>query len=208
MTVEIEPLRRAPTRPRGQDTVDRLLASADRLLAREGAAALSTTRVAEVAGMSVGTVYNWFPDKQSIAEALALDYWRELADLLAGVADAAQHGTLDDPVGAGLDALAAGFRARPGFLALWFGGLRTERLRDVTRPYRDEVSASVERTLAVSHPRAAPQLRQTVARMVVLLGDGILREAFRLDRAGDASLLAEGAVALSAYVASRLEGLT
>src|ERR1700685_403506 len=86
----MEQLRREPARPRGQDTVDRLLASADRLLARDGAGALGTTRVAEVAGMSVGTVYNWFPDKESIAEALALRYWSELADLLSGVAEAAE----------------------------------------------------------------------------------------------------------------------
>src|ERR1700728_2333522 len=148
MSATIEQLRRAPARPRGQDTVERLLASAARLLPREGAAALATTRVAEEAGMSVGTVYNWFPDKESIAEALALRYWRELADLLADVAEAAESGALKDPVGAGLDAIAPGFRGRPGFLALWFGGLRTERLRDVTRPYRDEVSAGVERSLA------------------------------------------------------------
>jgi AcrR family transcriptional regulator len=204
MSATIEQLRRAPARPRGQDTVERLLASADRLLAREGAAALATTRVAEEAGMSVGTVYNWFPDKESIAEALALRYWRELADLLAEVAEAAESVALEDPVGAGLDALAAGFRARPGFLSLWFGGLRTERLRDVTRSYRDEVSAGVERSLAAAYPEAAPELLRAAARMVVLLGDGILREAFRLDRDGDVTVLAEGTHALHAYISTRL----
>jgi len=200
----MEQLRREPSRPRGQDTVDRLLASADRLLALEGAEALATTRVAEVAGMSVGTVYNWFPDKESIAEALALRYWSELADVLAEVAESAEAGTLADPVGTGLDALAAGFRARPGFLALWFGGLRTERLRDATRPYRDEVAASVERSLAAVYAEALPHARATAARMLVLLGDGILREAFRLDREGNATVLAEGGHALRAYVSGRL----
>jgi AcrR family transcriptional regulator len=200
----MEQLRREPSRPRGQDTVDRLLASADRLLALEGAEALATTRVAEVAGMSVGTVYHWFPDKESIAEALALRYWSELAHVLAEVAETAEAGTLADPVGTGLDALAAGFRARPGFLALWFGGLRTERLRDATRPYRDEVAASVERSLAAVYAEASPHARATAARMLVLLGDGILREAFRLDREGDATVLAEGGHALRAYISGRL----
>jgi AcrR family transcriptional regulator len=200
----MEQLRREPSRPRGQDTVDRLLASADRLLALERAEALATTRVAEVAGMSVGTVYHWFPDKESIAEALALRYWSELADVLAEVAESAEAGTVADPVGAGLDALAAGFRARPGFLALWFGGLRTERLRDATRPYRDEVAASVERSLAAVYAEASPHARATAARMLVLLGDGVLREAFRLDREGDATVLAEGGYALRAYISGRL----
>jgi AcrR family transcriptional regulator len=204
MSATIEQLRHAPIRPRGQDTVERLLAAADRLLAREGAAALTTTRVAEEGGMSVGTVYNWFPDKESIAEALALRYWSELADVLAQVAESAEAGTLADPVGAGLDALAAGFRARPGFLALWFGGLRTERLRDATRPYREEVAASVEGSLAPVYAEASPRARATAARMLVLLGDGILREAFRLNREGDATVLAEGGLALHAYISTRL----
>ena len=124
----------------------------------------------------------------------------------AGFAEVADTSTLeDDPVGELLDVLAAGFRARPGFLALWFGGLRTERLRDVTRPYRTEVAGSVERMLAAARPNAEPELRNAVARMIVLLCDGILREAFRLDRQGDAVVLVEGAHVIRAYIGDRLK---
>jgi hypothetical protein len=40
--------------------------------------------------------------------------------------------------------------------------------------------------------------------MSVLIGDALLREAFRLDRDGDAQLLAEGRHALRCYVTARL----
>ena len=40
--------------------------------------------------------------------------------------------------------------------------------------------------------------------MTVLAGDGLLREAFRRDRRGDASVLAESKVMLRAYIAVRL----
>jgi AcrR family transcriptional regulator len=197
-------LRRPPARPRGEATVERLLVAADELLSRGGAQALGTKQVAHAAGVSVGTVYNWFPDKESIAEALALRYWHELYDLLVGVAEAVEAGGVEDPIGEAIDAIAAGFRARPGFLALWFGGLRTERLRDATRPGRVGIGESVQRILAVAYPgSAAPEL-ETVARMRVLIGDGIVREAFRIDRAGDDLILAEGRTALRAYAEQRL----
>jgi hypothetical protein len=41
--------------------------------------------------------------------------------------------------------------------------------------------------------------------MVVLAGDGLLREAFRRDRDGDELLLAEAKLMVDAYIASRLE---
>ena len=107
-----------------------MLETADRLLGDEGPDALTTTRVAEAAGISVGSLYQWFPDKEAIAEALALRYlddFKALAERLAR-----RPGR--DPVGSAVDAFAEAFRSQPGFRAMWFGGLRTERLRDLTRP--------------------------------------------------------------------------
>lgn len=187
-------LRREPTQQRSRERVERILDAADHLLATTGE--LGTKQVAAAANISIGSLYFWFPDKESIAQALADRYWGELADLVAAV----QSSRPDDAVGETLRTMAAGFRARPGFLALWFGGLRTEAIRDATRPYRVQVSQTVERML----PPAAD--RATVARMVVLLGDGILREAFRIDRSGDATVLREGETALRAYIDQRLKG--
>jgi L-fuculose-phosphate aldolase len=197
-------LRREPTQQRGRERVQRVLDAADRLIAADGAEALGTRQVAAEAGVSIGSVYFWFPDKESIAAALAGRYWVEFAELVAGVADAASDGTLDDPVGEVLQVLATGFRTSPGFVALWFGGKLTQRIRAATRPFRNEVAASVERILAVVAPDAEPHMFPTVARTVLLLGDGILREAFLLEHGGDPLVLSEGARALRAYIIDRL----
>jgi AcrR family transcriptional regulator len=199
------PLRRPPTQQRARDRVQRILDGADRLLADEGVEALGTKQVASVAGISIGSLYFWFPDKESIAEALARRYWDELTELVTGVAQAAEAGEIADPSAEVLAALAAGFRARPGFLALWFDGLRSERLREATRPYRAQVAGSVQRILAATEPHANPETSREVAGMVVLLGDAILREAFRLDRSGEQTVLAEGARVLRAYIDDRLK---
>jgi AcrR family transcriptional regulator len=196
--------RRVPIQARSRERLRRVLEAADAVLATEGAGAFTTTRIAEVAGVPVGSVYHYFPDKAAIVESLAVGYWNEFADLVDAAAEADARAPLDDPAGTVLEALAAGFRARPGFLALWYGGLRTERIRDVTRPTRAAITASTDRILVEHWPGADAERRATAARMVVIAGDGLLREAFRSSPDGDPILLAEGQTMLNAYVSARL----
>lgn len=197
-------LRNAPLQARSRARLGRVLDAAEEVLERDGAEGFSTTAVARSARVSVGSVYRFFPDKQAIVEALAIRYWSDFADLVAGVAEADALEPVTDPASAVLDVLAAGFRARPGFLALWYGGLRTERVRDRTRDARQAIAVSIEHILAQHWPAAPSEARTLTAQMVVLTGDGLLREAFRRDLDGDAALLAESAVVLSSYLNHRL----
>jgi AcrR family transcriptional regulator len=199
-------LRHAPTQARSRERLQRVLDAADEVLADEGAAAFSTTRVAQVAGVPVGSIYRFFPGKDAIAEALAVRYWSDFEDLVAAVAETDERDPLPDPSGAVLEALRAGFRARPGFLALWYGGLRTERIRDATRPTREAIARSVQRILAVHWPHADDRSRAVAARMVVIAGDGLLREAFRGSTHGDPTMFEESRLMLAAYTAARLGG--
>jgi AcrR family transcriptional regulator len=199
-------LRHVPTQARSRARLRLVLDAADEVLAAEGADAFTTTRIAVVAGIPVGSVYHYFPDKAAIVEALAVHYWNGFAALVQAAAETGERAPLADPAGAVLDALAAGFRARPGFLALWYGGLRSERVRDVTRGTREAIAAAIERMLAVHWPAATAPDRVTAARMVVIAGDGLLREAFRTAPGGDPVVLAEGQAMLDAYVAARLGG--
>jgi AcrR family transcriptional regulator len=161
-------LRNAPTQARSRERLRRLLDAANEVLAQEGAAAFTTKRVAEAARIPIGSVYRYFPDKELIAEALAVSYWSDFEALVAGVADADEQQPFAAPGAAVLNVLAAGFRACPGFLALWYGGLRTEQVRDATRPTRTAIALSMERMLAVHWPRATRTDRAAAARMVVL----------------------------------------
>jgi AcrR family transcriptional regulator len=198
------PLRNVPIQARSRERLRRVLDAADDLLVSEGADAFTTNRIASLAGIPVGSVYRYFPDKEAIVQALAVRYWSDFEDLVAAAADADELDPLPDPGAVVLDALAAGFRARPGFLALWYGGLRTEQVRDATRPTRSAIARSVERILTVHWPDAFDADRATCAAMVVLAGDGLLREAFRRDPAGDALVLTEGKLMLDAYIVARL----
>ena len=197
-------LRHVPTQARSRERLRRVLDAADAVLAGEGANAFTTNRIADLGQIPVGSVYRYFPDKEAIVIALALRYWSDLEDLVAAAAEIDEREPLEDPGAVVIDALAAGFRARPGFLALWYGGLRSEQVRDATRPTRSAIARSVERILAVHWPDAPPQARAEAARMVVLTGDGLLREASRSDPTGDEQLLGETKLMLDAYLQVRL----
>ena len=62
--------RNQPQQPRSRATVSVILDAAIRVLDREGLDAMTTSRVAEVAGVSVGTLYQYFAHREAIIEAL------------------------------------------------------------------------------------------------------------------------------------------
>ena len=62
--------RRAPKQQRSRQTVEAVLEAVQRVVRRHGAEAITTNRVAEAAGVSIGSLYQYFPDKQAIFMAL------------------------------------------------------------------------------------------------------------------------------------------
>jgi AcrR family transcriptional regulator len=73
---------RSPRQSRGVDTVRFILDAADRILAEEGAAAVTTKRVARVAGVGVGTVYQYFPDRVALLREVERRAWGKELELL------------------------------------------------------------------------------------------------------------------------------
>ncbi|MGH6963607.1 MAG: TetR/AcrR family transcriptional regulator [Phenylobacterium sp.] len=66
-----EKTRKIPTQRRSRATVEVVLEAAAQLLESAGERGFNTNAVAERAGVSIGTLYRYFPDKQSILTALA-----------------------------------------------------------------------------------------------------------------------------------------
>jgi AcrR family transcriptional regulator len=62
--------RKRPRQERSRATVEALVTAAERLVERGGAGAASTNRIAEVAGVSVGSLYQYFPNRDSLIEAV------------------------------------------------------------------------------------------------------------------------------------------
>lgn len=76
-------LRKKPIQARSRQTVKSILEAADRVLCRDGYDAASTNRIAQIAGYSVGSLYQYFADKESVVRTL-IDQSLALEDELVG----------------------------------------------------------------------------------------------------------------------------
>ena len=63
-------VRRRPKQLRARQTVEAVLDAVMRLLKRDASKVITTNRIADVAGVSIGSVYQYFPDKRAIFTAL------------------------------------------------------------------------------------------------------------------------------------------
>jgi AcrR family transcriptional regulator len=73
-------MRKKPRQARSRATVETILQAGARILSDEGWAGFTTNRVADLAGVSIGSLYQYFPDKLSLVDAIRR---RHLDDCLA-----------------------------------------------------------------------------------------------------------------------------
>jgi len=84
--------RKPPSQARAKATVDAILDATARILAEDGFEAVNTNRVAELAGVSVGSLYQYFPNKGSLVGAVAVRH----TEAMAAVVAAGVHAAADD----------------------------------------------------------------------------------------------------------------
>ncbi|MBZ9844483.1 TetR family transcriptional regulator [Mesorhizobium sp. CA5] len=77
--------RKQPKQARATELVAAILEAAAQVLAAEGAQRFTTTRVAERAGVSVGSLYQYFPNKAALLFRLQSDEWRQTTELLCSI---------------------------------------------------------------------------------------------------------------------------
>ena len=70
----VEPTRRNPTQQRSRERQERILAVATDLIATKGSDQLKMSEIAERCGISIGSLYQYFPDKSSVIQTLAERY--------------------------------------------------------------------------------------------------------------------------------------
>ena len=88
-------LRKAPQQARSTELVAAILEAAVQVLATEGAQRFTTARVAERAGVSIGSLYQYFPNKAAILFRLQRDEWRRTSELLHGVLEDVRNPPLE-----------------------------------------------------------------------------------------------------------------
>jgi AcrR family transcriptional regulator len=85
-------MRKQPAQARSRATVDAILEAGAQVLADKGRAGFNTNKVAEVAGVSIGSLYQYFPDKLSLIEAIRKRHLDDVLAVLSQAADASRGG--------------------------------------------------------------------------------------------------------------------
>jgi AcrR family transcriptional regulator len=91
-------VRRRPRQRRGVVTVDAILTAAAHVLESRGLEGTNTNRIAEAAGVSIGSLYQYFPDKQAVMAALLARERRRARDALVGALGQARGRPLPEAV--------------------------------------------------------------------------------------------------------------
>lgn len=92
--------RKFPRQQRARATLEAIIQAAAQLLTDLGFEALTTARVAERAGVSVGSLYQYFPNKQALAAAVIDHYAEKLSTAFVEAVEMRPHGSLGETVGA------------------------------------------------------------------------------------------------------------
>jgi AcrR family transcriptional regulator len=202
-------MRRQPRQQRSRTRVRHILEAADAILSAEGFEALTVRRIAQEAGVPVGSIYQFFPDKAAVVDALAGTYIGEFDAAIERLVADSEATRWADPVGTLIDAFAGLYRANPGYVALWSGRHVSPELARADEANNAAIADGVRRILVrqAGLPDGAALAR--AARLAVVVADALLQFAFRAGPAGDAAVLEELKALLRLYleqVTGRLSG--
>lgn len=156
-------VRKQPAQQRSRALVDALLEATARVLAAEGLEALTTTRVAEVAGVSVGSLYQYFPSKEALVAALIQDRVERDEERIKARCLTLAGAPLEEVLRALAELVVAPFREAPE--------LYREMVSAMSAVERERaVEATVDRCTALTGALLAPHRDRLAVRDVELAG--------------------------------------
>ncbi|GAB3228920.1 TetR family transcriptional regulator [Glycomyces halotolerans] len=197
-------LRRLPVQERSAARVRRMLDAAADLIEEVGYDRLSTTAIAQRADVAIGSVYQFFGDKRSLAEALSQRYIDQYIERLVASFEAEPPTDWRAGVQCAVAEYVHMYRTAPGFRVLHLGDAidpgRGERLISGGDVIAAQLLAGLEQRFGVTPDET---LTETVT-VAVETGQALVRLAFRRDADGDASAIAEAGRVVCDYLARRL----
>ena len=184
--------RRARRQPRGLLRTDEILHAAGALFAESGYDKTTTNMIAMRAGVSPGSLYQFFPNKEAIAQAYAASavgqlhgvYDRLLAPPLLDLPLAAFIDTF-------IDALLAVNRAYPGYFALTLASTLSAPLAAALAELQGGVGARLEALFAARWPGSTPAQRRLTGLIVYRIFIALLPLTLAEDGEGERAVVRE-----------------
>lgn len=195
------PSRRTPVQNRSAQRVKLMLQAAAELIGEVGYEKMTMTGIAQRAATSVGSLYQYFPDKETIAQALFEQLGEEMEERWIPLFEAIPRLEAVEIARRLVDLLHSSIDEHPAYLPLLDAPLKLHR----SAAARSRLRARLAKAFMAQQPNLSPDDSLLVANMTVqiLKGFGAL---YPRGKAGEkAGLIRETTLALSAYLNARLQ---
>ena len=176
-------VRTEPVQQRSTERITSLLDAAAHLIDQNGIDGLTTSDVATRSGSSVGVVYRYFPNIQSLLRALAVRNLERFIDRIKDVGEDAEWPATTDRI---IDAYIDLARTEPGFRAVRFGEVIDERfIHQPQEATTTSISHMLYNLLVTRYGFEASESLSFDIEVLTELGDALLHRAFLYEPEGD-----------------------
>jgi AcrR family transcriptional regulator len=193
--------RRVPTQARSRERVERILDAAAEVFSEIGYDAATTEAIAVRAGTSIGSIYQFFPNKQALYDAIATRYLDRSRAIFESLMSAEAKRL---PWKKLLDRAIDTFAATSGdkdFRAVWMNWKLSGGFLEAGQALNREFALRCEAILAAQAKGLSPQRRALVATVIVEVISAMLFVAARRGDAEGAKIVEETKVLLERYLA-------
>ena len=181
---------RVPTQQRSRERVERMLAAASALIEKGGSDAMKMSEVAERAGVPIGSLYQFFPDKGAIIRTLADRYNRLGCDCIEKeLAFVRSLEELRDAFARLVDIYYGLFLAEPAW-DIWSGTQADKALQEIDLADSRQTGALLAAAMERVRPRAERGRIATKAFLIMNLGEATMRLAIAVGCEEGAALVA------------------
>lgn len=200
-------MRRVPTQERSRQRLERILDAADQIFSEVGYDAATTEQIAERAETSIGSVYQFFPNKSALFEALCQRYLERAQSLFerllerTTLADSPSWSKIVDDM---IDAFWSFHVDQPGFRAVWVHQNISAQLIAAGDAVNQAIATRAEEVMAFFAPDVPRSKRRIAASIVVETISAILFVAVRREPDEAKRLVAELKQMVRSYLSTIL----
>jgi AcrR family transcriptional regulator len=160
--------RKTPTQARAHATVEAILAATKKVLVSAGYEAASTNRIAEVAGVSIGSLYQYFPSKASLVTALVQRHIAKMFEVMTTMAQRGETSTIEEATRTVIAAVFAAHRVNPKLHRVLIEQMVHLGANESLDAFEVQTQALVEQFLLSHRAELRPKNVKVAARVALL----------------------------------------
>lgn len=168
--------RKRPSQGRSQHTVEVIVEAATRVFDQEGLQA-TTNRIAELAGVSIGSLYQYFPDKLALITELHERHCALVGQSVLSALDASESLPLGDVVRRVVAGSLSVHRDRPGLQRVLHAQLPQLREPDEASPAKRAMCERIRQLLEACLPATDPLTLTLAVRTLLTLAESLVHDA-------------------------------